>query len=166
MRKSIDFEWFFRSKRDEALCFFIIFACFFEWEKKLRQNRSRECRWSFWTRFLLWKCMILERKSMVFQQLFAPIGIPKSWFFVVFCYVFSSAKSHRDKTRSKHMIVDFGQKTFGVKKCVCFCCWWSLTSQRYGRTYTFLIFCFLWSMLNFEKKMKPRWCFGPVKHKN
>ena len=70
MRKSSDFEWFFRSKRIKALCFFIIFARFFDWEKNWEKNRFRECRWSFLTRFFLWKYMILERKIVVFQQLF------------------------------------------------------------------------------------------------
>ena len=70
MRKSSVFKWFFRSKRIKALCFFIIFARFFDWEKNWEKNRFRECRWSFLTRFLLSKYMILERKRVVFQQLF------------------------------------------------------------------------------------------------
>ena len=51
MTKNSVFTWFFRSKRIKALCFFIIFAWFFEWEKKFRRNRSRECRWRFSTQF-------------------------------------------------------------------------------------------------------------------
>ena len=70
MRKNNVFTWFFRSKRIKALCFFIIFAWFFDLEKKFMKNWFRECRWSFLTRFFLWKYMILERKRVVFEQVF------------------------------------------------------------------------------------------------
>ena len=91
MRKNSVFTWFFRSKRIKALCFFINFARFFEWEKKLRQNRFRECRWSFLTRFFLWKYMILERKRVVYSRFFNPL-VYKERDFLFFFYTFFRLK--------------------------------------------------------------------------
>ena len=131
MTKNSVFTWFFRSKRIKALCFLIIFAWFFELEKKFRKIRFRECRWSFLTRFFLWKYMILERKSMVFQQLCEPRCIPGTWFLVLFLYFFSSEKMHEHETAILYVNRDFAAKKFGVKNRVFGCSRWTLRSQRY-----------------------------------
>ena len=120
-------------------CVFSLFLRDFLSGKKFRQNRSQECRWSFLTRFLLWKYMILERKSMVFQQLCEPRCIPGTWFLVLFLYFFSSEKMHEHETAILYMNRDSGAKKNGVKKRVFCCSGWTLRSQRYLTKYAFLM---------------------------
>ena len=82
------------------------------------------------------------RKMTISACFFVPICIQSHHFCCVFCYVFSIEKVHRDETLTHPTNIDFAQKKIGVKKCVCLCSWRSLTSQRYGDTYVFLmIFC-------------------------
>ena len=124
-------------------CVFSLFLRdFLSGKKKLKQNRFRECRWSFLTRFFLWKYMILERKRVVFQQVFEPIGIQGTWFFVLFLYFFSLEKMHEHETAILYMNRDSAEKKNGVKKRVFGCSRWTLRSQRYLTKYAFLmIFC-------------------------
>ena len=104
---------------------------------------------------------------LFFACFFAPIGIQFRCFCCVFCYVFSTEKVHRDETLNLYTNLDFVAKQIGVKKCVCLCSWWSLTSQRYGGTYAFLmILCDEACLILKKLKIRAPVGFGSGKHKN
>jgi len=77
--------------------------------------------------------------SMFFAWFFEPIGMSRPCFCSLFLLRFFECKIASRQNLAITYDCRFLGKNFGVKKRVCLCSWWSLTSQRYGVTYAFLM---------------------------